>query len=294
MPATAGVTAVDAALGNKPDLLRREDFDLIAKFIMDTTGIKIPPGKKTMVEGRLRRRVRALGLANLHDYCRHLFDQGGFAAEAVHLIDAVTTNKTDFFREPSHFAYLRDKVLPAADSGGGGRQRPFKVWSAAASIGAEVYTIAMILADFADANGGDWHFSVLGSDISTAVLTKAARAIYAEDMIAPVPLEMRKRHLLRSIDKQSRLVRIAPELRQHVRFLHLNLMDQLYPVDPDFDVIFCRNLLIYFDQPTQEQVVGRLCRHLRPGGTLFLGHAESLAGKHLPLDWLGDAIFRRQ
>lgn len=276
------------------DLLDRGDFARVASFIEGTTGIKVPPGKKTMVEGRLRRRARALGCASLGDYCRLVFEQGGFAAESVHLIDALTTNKTDFFREPSHFTYLAERCLPEALSSHIGFRRPYKVWSAACSIGAEPYTLAMVLADFAASVSGGWDFSILASDISTAVLDQAAQAVYPEEMIEPVPEESRRRYLLRSRDKSRQLVRIAPELRRKVGFLHLNLMEQRYPVDSDFDAIFCRNLLIYFDKPTQETVIGRLCRHLRPGGHLFLGHSESLAGKEHPLDWLGDAVFRRR
>ena len=275
------------------DLLGRSDFARVAKFIETTTGIKVPPGKKTMVEGRLRRRARALGCANLNDYCNLVFEQGGFEAESVHLIDAVTTNKTDFFREPSHFTYLTNHSLPEAAAEGGGSRRPYKVWSAACSIGAEPYTLAMVLADYAASAGGPWEFSILASDISTAVLKKAARAVFPEDMIEPVPYEMRKRYLLRSRDAARKLVRIGPELRRRVSFQHLNLVDERYAVDRDFDAIFCRNLLIYFEKATQEAVVGRLCRHLRTGGYLFLGHAESLAGKDHPLEWLGDAVFRK-
>jgi chemotaxis protein methyltransferase CheR len=275
------------------DLLGRSDFARVAKFIESTTGIKVPPSKKTMVEGRLRRRARALGCANLGDYCKVVFEEGGFDAESVHLIDAVTTNKTDFYREPTHFTYLTERCLPEATADGAGAGRPYKVWSAACSIGAEPYTLAMVLADYAASLPGHWDFSILASDISTAVLAKAARAVFPEEMIEPVPYDVRKRYLLRSRDKSQKLVRIGPELRRTVSFLHLNLMGERYPADRDFDAIFCRNLLIYFDKPTQEAVVGRLCRHIRPGGYLFLGHAESLAGKDHPLEWLGDAIFRR-
>ena len=278
---------------DKLDLLRHADFEKVARFIENTTGIRVPPAKKTMVEGRLRRRARALGLSNLEEYCRVVFQEGGFEDEAVHLIDAVTTNKTDFFREPSHFDTMRTRCLPEATERGAGTSRPYKVWSAACSIGAEPYTLAMVLADYGASTGADWRFQILGSDISTQVLAKAARAVYPEDMIEPVPMDMRKRYLLRSKDRAKRLVRIVPELRRTLSLLHLNLMDSRYPADPDFDAIFCRNLLIYFDRATQDAVVGRLCHHLRPGGYLFLGHAESLAGKDLPLEWLGDAVFKR-
>jgi len=282
-----------AAPHDKLDLLRHSDFTRVARFIETTTGIRVPPAKKTMVEGRLRRRARALGLANLEEYCRVVFEEGGFDAESVHLIDAVTTNKTDFFREPSHFDYLRDRCLPEATAQGSGLTRPYKIWSAACSIGAEPYTLAMVLADFAASQQREWRFEILGTDISTQVLEKAARGVYSEEMIEPVPLETRMRYLLRSSDRSRRLVRIAPELRRTLKLQHLNLMDPRYPVGNDFDAIFCRNLLIYFERETQDAVVGRLCRHLRPGGYLFLGHSESLAGKELPLEWLGDAIFRR-
>ena len=275
------------------DLLGEPEFARVAKFIQDTTGIKVPPGKKLMVEGRLRKRVRALGLASLDDYCKMVFERGGFDQESTYLINAVTTNKTDFFREPSHFTFLREVVLPEARDLGIGFNTPFTAWSAASSIGAEPYTLAMVLADFAQADER-WRFSVLASDISTDVLTKAAKAIYSEEQIEPVPMEMRKRYLLRSIDPAKKLVRIAPELRRTLSFFRLNLMDGSYPVDRAVDVIFCRNILIYFDNKTQEQVIDRLVRHLRPGGYLFLGHTEGLSGKSSSrLTWRGDSVFQK-
>ena len=277
----------------KEDLLAADEFARVAKFIQDTTGIKVPASKKMMVEGRLRKRVKALGLASLDDYCRTIFERPGFEQEMVQLINALTTNKTDFFREPSHFTFLRDVALPEAADLGIGMQSPFKVWSAASSIGAEPYTLAMVLADFA-LTRDRWRFSVLASDISTEVLARAARAIYTEEQIEPVPMEMRKRYLLRSIDPARKLVRIAPELRKTVTLFRLNLMDGSYPVDRDLDAIFCRNILIYFDAATQGQVIDRLVRHLRPGGYLFLGHTEGLGGKSSDrLIWRGDSVFQR-
>jgi len=277
---------------DRVDLLKQDDFERVAHFIETTTGIKVPDGKKTMVEGRLRRRVRALGLKDMAEYCRLVFEEGGFDEESTHLIDAVTTNKTDFFREPSHFAFLTNSVLPEAARHGIGYERPFKIWSAASSIGAEPYTIAMVLADYAMLHQG-WNYQVMASDISTKVLAHGVRAIYTEEEIEPVPPEMRKRYLLKSKDRKKSQVRIRPELRQMVSFFRLNVMDTTYPVDHGLDAIFCRNLLIYFDNETQEAVVNRLSRHLRPGGYLFLGHTESMANKAVPLTWLGDAVFQR-
>jgi chemotaxis protein methyltransferase CheR len=272
------------------DHLSSRDFSRLAKFIQDYSGIKMPTTKKTMVEGRLRKRAAANGFGTLTEYCRHLFDDDGLDDESIHLIDAVTTNKTEFFREPDHFRFLAEVAVPELLPS---RRRPeIKVWSAASSIGAEPYTLAMVLADLQH-NLGSFPFSVVATDISTRVLEIASRAIYSEQMIAPVSEEMRKRYLLRSKDRTRGLVRIAPDLRRHVQFGRLNLMDTSYPLDRDMDVIFCRNILIYFDKPTQQQVLERLCSHLRPGGYLFLGHSESLAGLGLPLRPAATTVFKR-
>jgi len=274
----------------RPDQLTAEDFRRVVTFILSATGIKLPPIKKTMVEGRLARRARALGLKSLHDYIATVFDGGDDDDdETVHLIDALTTNKTDFFREPSHFEFLVRMVLPELVE----RKRPAKFWSAACSIGAEPYTLAMVLSDFV-LGAPAWQFSILASDISTKALAKAARAVFPEEMAEPVPLALRQRYLLRSRDPAKAEVRMTPEIRNLVRFARINLMDDRYPVDSDMDVILCRNLLIYFDRATQEAVVRRLSSYLRPGGHLILGHTDSVMGMALPLDNLGNSIFRRR
>ena len=275
------------------DRLRQSDFRRLAAFIQDYSGIKMPPSKITMLEGRLRHRVRDIGAASLADYCRMLFDQDGLRSEAVHLIDAVTTNKTDFFREPEHFRILIRQALPTliADRHAG-VQAQVKLWSAACSTGAEPYTLAMVLADWRDQCQG-LRFSILGTDLSTEVLAAARHAISPESMVTVVPMELRHRYLLRSRDRTRCLVRIVPALRTKVKFERLNLMDDEYPFDHDFDVIFCRNVLIYFDKPTQQAVLQRLCQHLRPGGYLFLGHSESLAGIDLPLRSVANTVLRR-
>jgi chemotaxis protein methyltransferase CheR len=275
------------------DRLRQSDFRRLAAFIQDYSGIKMPPSKITMLEGRLRHRVRGMGLASLAEYCRMLFDGDGLRAEAVHLIDAVTTNKTDFFREPEHFRILVRQALPTllADRHAGA-QAQLKLWSAACSTGAEPYTLAMVLADWHQQRPG-LRVSILGTDLSTEVLAAARRAVYPEAVVAVVPPEFRHRYLLRSRDRTRQLVRIVPELRAWVEFARMNLMDTEYPVDHDFDVIFCRNVLIYFDKSTQGAVLQRLCHHLRPGGYLFLGHSESLAGLELPLRSVANTVLRR-
>jgi chemotaxis protein methyltransferase CheR len=276
------------------DRLSERDFERLGAVIQHHSGIRMPPAKKTMVEGRLRKRVRALNLDSIHDYCRHIFDGDNLDGELIDLIDVVTTNKTEFFREVAHFDFLIQRALPrlVALPHRPGRDRPLKLWSAACSIGAEPYTLAMALAACADKMGG-LRFEIFATDICTDVLKRAKLAIYSPEMMHGVPPEMARRFWRRSRDRDRPSVRLVPEIRQKVRFGHLNLMDDSYPMPPDMDVIFCRNILIYFDKPTQHAVLSKLCRHLRPGGFLFLGHSESLTGRGLPLAQITTSVFQR-
>ncbi len=266
------------------------EFRRLAAFINGYSGIKMPPSKRVMVEGRLRKRLRSVGFDDFHSYCHYLFEEGGLDDEAVHIIDAVTTNKTEFFREGEHFQFLFQVALPDLVSE---RRAPsLKFWSAACSLGAEPYTLAMVVEEFARARG-EMRYSILATDLCTEVLDHAASAIYPEEAVAPVPMAMRRRYLLRSHDPALRQVRIAPELRRQVRFARLNLMDPSYPVERGFDAIFCRNVLIYFSRQDQEAVLLRLCGHLVDGGYLFLGHSETTSGMSLPLKAVGPTSFKK-
>lgn len=271
------------------DQLSTGNFKRLAELIHGYSGIKMPPNKRTMLEGRLRRRMRATQIATLNDYCRYLFEDGGLDAEIIHLIDAVTTNKTEFFREPAHFKFLENQALPALAKRG---RRTIKAWSAACSIGAEPYTLAMVLEEHRRrTRGGD--YSILCTDLSTQVLDLAVAGVFSEAMIAPVEMELRRRYLMRARDARRDQVRIVPQLRSKLAFARLNLMDEAYPVERDMDMIFCRNILIYFDKPTQSAVLQRLCQHLRPGGYLFLGHSESIVGIDLPVVQIANTVFQR-
>lgn len=272
------------------DGLSDKDFRRLAQLIQGYSGIKMPPGKRTMLEGRLRRRVRATGAASLADYCRGLFEEDGLAAELVDLIDAVTTNKTEFFREPTHFDFLRDRGLSMLMTP---QRRTLKAWSAACSIGAEPYTLAMVIEEHLRETRSRGDYSILCTDLCTEVLEEAVAGIYPAAMIEPVPMELRRRYLMRARDAQRNVVRIAPALRSRLLFSRLNLMDEAYPVGDEMDMIFCRNILIYFDKPTQSKVLRRLCSHLRPGGMLFLGHSESVVGIDLPVRQVASTIFQR-
>ncbi|PHY18832.1 protein-glutamate O-methyltransferase CheR [Caulobacter sp. BP25] len=277
------------AMDPQHDQLSARNFARLSAFIHAYSGIKMPATKQTMLEGRLRRRMRTYGHTNLNDYCEFLFEGGGLEDETVHLIDVVTTNKTEFFREPSHFDFLETKGLPTLAER---RRKPIKIWSAAASIGAEAYTLAMVLEDFvSDRSGLD--YAILATDICTDVLAKGLAGRYPESMIEPVSMARRRQYLMQSRDRAAGEVRIRPQLRSKVSFGRLNLMDGAYPVDRDMDIIFCRNILIYFDKPTQAKVLTRLCDHLVPGGYLFLGHSESIVGLDLPVRQVANTVFQK-
>jgi chemotaxis protein methyltransferase CheR len=271
------------------DGLSSKNFSRLAELIQTYSGIKMPSNKRTMLEGRLRRRMRAVRIATLDNYCQYLFEEDGLESELIHLIDAVTTNKTEFFREPGHFEFLRAKGLAALAKTG----RPIKVWSAACSLGAEPYTLAMVLEENRRAHRGA-DYSILCTDLCTQVLAQAVTGVFSEAMIEPVEMELRRRYVMRAKDHTRGLVRIVPELRARLAFARLNLMDEAYPVDRDMDLIFCRNILIYFDKPTQSKVLQRLCDHLRPGGYLFLGHSESIVGIDLPVTQIANTVFQRR
>lgn len=281
-----------AALALEPavDGLSAANFARLSALIQSYSGIKMPPTKRTMLEGRLRRRMRHLGVAYLDDYCRRLFDEGGLDDELVHLIDAVTTNKTEFFREPAHFRFLAERGLAALAQG----RRRIKAWSAACSTGAEPYTLAMVIEEHLLATTSRLDYSILCTDLCTEVLHEAHAGVYAEAMIAPVAHELRARYLMRARNPDRRVVRIVPKLRAQLAFARLNLMDEAYPVDSDMDMVFCRNILIYFDKETQAKVLRRLCSHLRPGGFLFLGHSESIVGMDLPVRQIANTVFERR
>ena len=274
-------------------LLSQKTFGRISQFISNELGIKMPPAKKTMLQGRLMKRMRKLKLESYETYCDYLFSEEGRQREMVHMLDTVTTNKTDFFREPKHFEFLTRNILPElVRRQGAGIRRRLAVWSAGCSTGAEPYTMAMVLSEFATRHEG-FDYSILATDISTKVLTIAREAIYTETEVKPIPLALKKKYLLRSKDRSRQLVRIAPELRRKMEFGRLNFMDTDYGLTSAKDVIFCRNVLIYFDHPTQQQVLSRLCRYLRPDGYIFSGHSETLNGFDLPLHQVATTVYRK-
>lgn len=268
------------APGVAPEL-RPADFRRVAQLTREIAGINLPPGKEGLVRARLAKRLRALGLASFDDYLAHVEHEAS-RAELREMIDALTTNKTSFFREAQHFAYLRETLLPRHAEAG----RPPRIWSAGCSTGEEPYTLAMTLRE-ALPEPLAAAARVLATDISARVLARAREATYPAEMAAEVPAPLRARHFAATPDGQHRVV---DRTRRLVRFARLNLM-RPWPMRGPFDAIFCRNVMIYFDKPTQAALVERFWQLLGPGGHLFVGHAESLTGRSHGFGYVRPAVY---
>jgi chemotaxis protein methyltransferase CheR len=278
-------------LSRESQKLSDHDFLRLSIFIKEKTGIALSDVKKTMLQARLQKRLRVLHLHSFSDYCKHLFSSDG--AEIGNFINVVTTNKTDFFREPHHFEYLVNTAIPFLQHHGLIRHHYLNVWSAACSTGMEPYTLAMMLSEYQAVNHG-FSWSILGTDISTNVLEKASQATYSEENVEPIPIPLKKKYLLRSSDRTKHLVKIVPELRSHIEFQQLNFMQEHYELGQKFEVIFCRNAIIYFDRATAFDILKKITQYLIPGGFLFLGHSESLNGFSLPYDGVGTTIYQKK
>lgn len=275
--------------------LNDREFNRLSEFIQREFGIKMPPAKKTLLESRLQKRLKFLRLKSFGAYCDYIFSHEDMDEEIVNMMDLVTTNKTDFFREADHFDLLINSVVPELlKNAGAGVRKTFIVWSAGCSTGEEPYTLAMVLSEFATRFPGlGFDYLIIATDLSSRVVEIASKGIYKSDRVEPVSMEMRRKYLLKSKEREKDLVRVVPELRQHVRFRRLNFMDTDYGFRETMDVIFCRNVFIYFDKETQERLLGRLCKNLAAGGYLFLGHSETVTGLDLPLTRVAPSVYRK-
>lgn len=266
-----------------------DEFRLLGNLVHSLTGIKMPGGKRTLLESRLQRRLQHLGMPTFRAYYDHVTAENPTAVlERVQMTDLVTTNKTDFFREASHFDFLTRYFDEQGLPGGATPAEGLRVWSAGCSSGEEPYTLAIVLDVLARGP-----YSIYATDISQRVLERARQAVYDVARIAPVPEDLRQAYFLRSRNAQSPMVRVCPYLRSKVTFNTLNFMDPQYEAPHPMHIIFCRNVLIYFEKHTQEAVIGKLVQHLKPGGLLFLGHSESIFSHKLPLRQLQPTVYQR-
>lgn len=256
----------------KADPLQENDRLRIAEFIESTAGIQMPATKKTLIESRLRKRQRALSFETLRSYISFVFDTPDGEKERLYLLDALTTNKTEFYREAQHFEFLRAHLQNNINTYNG----EFKVWSAGCSSGEEAYTLGIEMLEF-QREFPRFSFAVNATDISTSCLQHAKRAVYHHDKIEPVDMVLRRRYLLRSRSKNDNSVKMAPELTSVVNFDFFNLITGDWsPYHQKFSVIFCRNVMIYFNQDDRARLTQRFYQSLDDGGLLFIGHSETL------------------
>jgi len=260
------------------------EFQQLSRLLYNIAGITLTDAKKVLLTGRLAKRLKALGMETYTQYFKFV-SSGEHADELQFMVNLLTTNETYFFREPQHFEFLRDFILPEVKPG-----QLFRVWSAAASNGAEAYTIAMILAD---KFGVDGAWDILGTDISLSVLDIARSGHYRIAEAAKIPPAYLKKYCLKGVRDQEGTFLVNRNLRQHVRFEQKNLNAEKFSKPGDFDVIFLRNVLIYFDIPTKKRVINNLIPCLKPKGYLIIGHSESLNGVTDALPQVKPTVYRR-
>jgi len=285
-PGEGGPKARAGPASNHGDELTGEELSRLAQVLRDAAGIQLGD-KRLLTETRLRKRAHELGLPTLRHYCDNFLSGDGEPGERQHLIDALTTNKTGFFREAHHFEFLAAEALP-----GLGKRR-VEAWSAGCATGEEAWTLAMVLARHAERVRG-FDFRVLATDVSTRALQHAAAAVYSEEDVIAIDGDMRRKYLMRSRDSLKRVVKVVPELREKVQFTHANLVAAEPEISPCADLVFCRNVMIYFDKQTQHLLLERLVGATAPGGYLFLGHSEALVGHDWPLDAVAPTTYRRR
>lgn len=272
--------------------LSQSQFLQISSFIEKTTGIKMPDSKLSMIQSRLSNRLKLLHFDNYADYIDYAFSSKSTDnEELVIMIDLLTTNLTHFFRENSHFDFMTQKVLPFLSQNGISTPQ---LWSAGCSSGEEPYTLSIVMQEFLEKNKGSFaNYSILATDISTRILSKATQGIYPLESVENLPYDIKRKYFLKSKNKEKPLAKVKNEIRQKVHFDRLNFMDKSYNIRPKKNIIFCRNVLIYFDKETQLSVIGKLIDCLEVGGFLFLGHSETIFGSSFPVKTVSPTVFQK-
>lgn len=272
--------------------ISEDDFQAFQHLIYTETGIALNESKRCLLSSRLNKRLRALQLDDYLDYYEFLLRRDHDRREMQEMINCITTNKTDFLREPHHFQFLTSTIFPQivrrATTGG---PRRLRIWCAASSHGHEPYSLAMTVREF-PAFDASWDVRLLASDIDTNVLARAQEGVFDVEDLAPVGDQRTRRYFDRGTGSFRGKVRAKRVLRDLLTFRQINLIDEAWPINTRFDVIFCRNVMIYFDLPTQRKVVEHLSRYLVPGGHLMLGHSESIQWTPSPLRPLGNTVFQ--
>lgn len=264
-------------------------YRFLRELVYERSRINLGPDKQALVSARVAKRLRALKMSSYEEYCRWLKTSAD-EDELARLVDVISTNHTQFFREEQHFKWLQTELLPRwREPKRHGEM--LRAWSAACSSGEEPYTLAIVLAEFFDAAP---RWTIHATDISTRVLASAQKAVYSEEKLSSVRPELLRRYFQRGAGKWEGCYRVKDTLRQAIHFQHLNLFQAGYPFNHRFHVIFCRNVMIYFDRPTQETLIAKLTDQLEPGGCLLVGHSETLGGIQHTLRQAGPAIYLKQ
>jgi chemotaxis protein methyltransferase CheR len=270
-----------------------KDYQFIRDLVYKNSRINLGEDKQELVSARLGKRLRATGKATISDYCELLRTPAG-AEELGNLIDVISTNHTYFFREDGHFTALKEIILPDLARRRQKESWPtLRVWSAASSSGEEVYSVAIALDEYFNAHPPSWPRQFEATDISTRILAKAKAAIYPAETVARIPPATAKTYFQTGFGEQAGLYRVKAAIRDTVRFSQLNLLEGQPPFNEPFHIIFCRNVMIYFDRPTQEELINRLKARLVPGGYLMVGHSESLTGINHGLKLIRAATYQK-
>jgi len=263
-------------------------------MITERYGIKMPLEKKIMFQARLQRRLRELDIQSFDEYASRLFNDSNDSTEFVLLADFISTNKTEFFREKEHFNFLNGNVFPEYLKNSSSTQfQELKLWSAGCSSGQEAYSIGIQLEEFMRVNGVRFNYSILATDISGKMLKSAREAVYPMSQVDEIPLELKHRYFLKSKNTKDQKVKVIKDIREKVRVGYMNLMDGLYPFQMQFDIIFLRNTLIYFDPKVQLSVLIKVLDSLKTGGYLFIGHSESIINLHLPIKSIAPSVYMK-
>lgn len=270
--------------------MSEDERRLFSDYIENNFGIKMNEAKKPLLTGRLTKRLHRLGMTRFSDYYNYITSPEGREEHSC-FVDLISTHETSFFRENAHYEYLKDHALPALTARGIGTKRELRVLSAACSTGQEGYSAAITIEEFKSHNRmSGLDYTITGTDISAQVLSTALRGVYSEAVFHKVP-PFAKKYFMRNKDPQKRQYRIVPEIRERMRFMLLNLLSDTYPFESQFDIVFCRNVMIYFEKETRNDVARRICKTIVPGGYLLVGHSESLIGLSLPVSGVASATY---
>ncbi len=275
------------------DTLSLRDFNKIAAFVYECSGVHLSDKKRVMIESRLKKRLNVLQILSFKKYIDYLHSSEGLKLELDHFIHAITTHKTDFFRESKHFDYLYESILPELlKKKSSHSPKSIRIWSAACSRGDEPYTLAMVVNEFQENCGIDFNYTILASDISKTVVEHAKLAIYPQESIEPVPEDYKQKYLLRSKDPAKDAYRIHPVLRKNTQLFTQNLTDIQFALKGKVDVVFLRNVVIYFNDEKQLEIINRICSYIHKGGYLIMGHSEVLTVADYPVRAVAPTVYQ--